>query len=246
MSRPGKFFITSVTFILFIFISSQMVFASSGLTLKKDMRGAAVTALQKSLKQLGFMKIDPTGYYGDITKAAVKAFQKKYGLEQDGVAGKQTIGKIEALTGGKAQIASKSVVSAASTLSSRGGATLVDQLISFAKRFVGVRYRWGGTTPKGFDCSGFTQYVFKSIGIKLNRTSTAQATQGSHVSKSELLPGDLVFFDTNGGNNHINHVGIYIGGGRFVQASSTGTGVTVSNINSGFYKDAYMTARRVI
>lgn len=246
MSRSGKFLITSVTLILFVFLSSQMAFASSGLTLKKDMRGAAVTALQKNLKQLGFMKIDPTGYYGDITKAAVKSFQKKYGLVQDGIAGKQTIGKIEALTGGKAQIASKTAVSAATTLASRGDTSLADELISFAKRFIGVRYKWGGTTPKGFDCSGFTKYVFKNIGVTLNRTSTSQATQGKHVSKSDLLPGDLVFFDTNGGNNHINHVGIYIGGGKFIQSSSTGTGVTISSINSGFYENAYMTARRVI
>ncbi len=243
MSRPGKLLITLVVLILSVFLSSQMVFASSDTTLKKDMRGDAVTELQKYLKQLGYMDIAPTGYYGDITKAAVKAFQKKYGLEQDGIAGKQTIGKIEKLTGGKVQIASKS---AASVKASRGIASTADKLISFAKRFIGVRYRWGGSSPKGFDCSGFTQYVFKNIGIALNRTSTSQAAQGKRVSKSNLQPGDLVFFDTNGGNNRINHVGIYIGGGRFIQSSSTGTGVTISNISSGFYSGTYMTARRVI
>ena len=243
MSRSCKFLITSVSLILFVFFSSQMAFASSGTTLKKDMRGDAVTELQKYLKQLGYMDINPTGYYGDITKAAVKAFQKKYGLEQDGIAGKQTIGKIEKLTGGKVQIASKS---AAMTEASRGVVSAADKLISFAKRFIGVRYRWGGSSPKGFDCSGFTQYVFKNIGIALNRTSTSQAAQGKRVSKSNLQPGDLVFFDTNGGNNRINHVGIYIGGGRFIQSSSTGTGVTISNISSGFYSGTYMTARRVI
>jgi len=243
MSRLGKLLITSVVLILFVFLSSQMVFASSGTTLKKDMRGDAVTELQKYLKQSGFMDIAPTGYYGDITEAAVKKFQKKYGLGQDGIAGKQTIGKIGALTNGKAKIASKSAVS---VKASRGIVSEADKLISFAKRFVGVRYRWGGTSPKGFDCSGFTQYVYKNMGVALNRTSTSQAAQGVHISKSNLQPGDLVFFDTNGGNNHINHVGIYIGGGRFIQASSTGTGVTISSISSRFYSNAYMTARRVL
>jgi cell wall-associated NlpC family hydrolase len=220
-----------------------MAFASSVTTLKKDMRGDAVTELQKYLGKLGYMDIAPTGYYGDITKAAVKAFQKEYGLEQDGIAGKQTIGKIENLSGGKTQIATKSAVM---TKASRGEDSVADKLISFAKRFIGIRYRWGGTSPKGFDCSGYTQYVFGNIGIDLNRTSTSQAAQGEHVSKSGLQPGDLVFFDTNGGNNRINHVGIYIGGGRFIQASSTGTGVTISDIDSGFYANTYMTARRVL
>ncbi|HEX2946648.1 MAG TPA: NlpC/P60 family protein [Clostridia bacterium] len=246
MSGPRKFLITAVSLILFLFLSSQMVFASSAVTLKKDMRGDAVTELQKALQKLGYMDIDPTGYYGDITEAAVKAFQKKYGLERDGIAGRKTVGKIETLTAGKARISSKSAAPV-KTFASRGVvSSTVDKLISFAKRFVGVRYRWGGTTPKGFDCSGFTRYVFKNIGIALNRTSTSQAAQGEHVSKSNLQPGDLVFFDTNGGNNHINHVGIYIGGGKFIQASSTGTGVTVSDIESGFYDSAYMTARRVM
>ncbi len=243
MSRPGKFLITSVALILFVFLSSQMAFASSVTALKKDMRGDAVTELQKYLKQLGFMDIGPTGYFGDITEAAVKAFQKEYDLEQDGIAGKKTIGKIETLSDGKAQISTKS---ATMTKASRGEDSVTDKLISFAKRFIGVRYRWGGTTPKGFDCSGFTKYVFNNIGVKLNRTSTSQAAQGERISKSGLQPGDLVFFDTNGGHNRINHVGIYIGGGRFIQASSTGDGVTISDIDSGFYANAYMTARRVL
>ncbi len=243
MSRPGKFLITSVALILFVFLSSQMAFASSVTVLKKDMRGDAVTELQKYLGKLGYMDIAPTGYYGDITEAAVKAFQKEYGLERDGIAGKQTIGKIETLSDGKAQISAKSAVM---TKASRGEDSVADKLIGFAKRFIGVRYRWGGTTPKGFDCSGFTKYVFDNIGVDLNRTSTSQAAQGERVSKSGLQPGDLVFFDTNGGHNRINHVGIYIGGGRFIQASSTGTGVTISDIDSGFYANTYMTARRVL
>ena len=103
-------------------------------------------------------------------------------------------------------------------------------------------------SPKGFDCSGFVKYVFDHFGIILNRVSANQAKQGTAVKKADLRVGDLVFFDTDGGHNEINHVGIYIGGGKFIQASSASgsSGVVISDIAEGFYSSAYMSARRVI
>lgn len=120
------------------------------------------------------------------------------------------------------------------------------QLASYSKKYLGVHYVWGGTSPKGFDCSGFVQYVYQIYGVYLERVAADQARQGTTVTRDKLKPGDLVFFDTDGGHNYINHVGIYIGSGKFIQASSGyAHSVTVSDLSDGFYSNAYMTARRV-
>ncbi|AEM78395.1 C40 family peptidase [Thermoanaerobacter wiegelii] len=123
--------------------------------------------------------------------------------------------------------------------------SLVDKLIDFAKSFVGTPYVYGGSTPKGFDCSGFVQYVFKNVGINLPRTANEQATAGEYVSYNDLQPGDLVFFKTLGSSS-INHSGIYIGNGEFIQSSSGRGKVIISPLNEGYYKEHYVTARRII
>jgi cell wall-associated NlpC family hydrolase len=234
MSQKSKFLVSFVTLLLLTFLSVQTAFAATNATLKKGMEGTAVTELQKDLKTLGFISVNPTGYFGDITKAAVIQFQKKYGLTADGIAGSKTLGKIDSLQG-------------VNTTASRGTFERTGQsVVDFAKRLLGIKYRWGGTTTKGFDCSGFTKYVFSHFGITLNRTSTTQKSNGTYIKKADLLPGDLVLFDTNGGNNRINHVGIYVGSGKFIHASSSHTGVTISDITGGFYSSAYMTARRIL
>ncbi len=122
----------------------------------------------------------------------------------------------------------------------------VNNMIAFSKKFLGVKYVWGGTTPSGFDCSGFVKYVYGSFGNILNRVAADQAKQGTYVSKEDLQPGDLVFFDTAGGHNYINHVGMYIGEGKFIQASSGKHSVVISDIIKGFYANSFMTARRII
>lgn len=126
------------------------------------------------------------------------------------------------------------------------GAVSGEQIVSYAKKFLGVDYVWGGTSPKGFDCSGFVYYVYKHFGITLERASAEQAKQGTKVSKSNLKVGDLVFFDTNGGKNGINHVGIYIGDGKFIHAESERKGVTITELSESYYSRSYMTARRML
>ena len=126
--------------------------------------------------------------------------------------------------------------------------TVAQQITSYAKDFLGVRYVYGGITPKGFDCSGFVSYVYSHFGVTLQRVAADQAKQGVKVSKGDLMPGDLVFFDTDGGHNYINHVGMYIGNGQFIQASSGSSAhkVIISELAEGFYANAYMTARRIL
>lgn len=136
-----------------------------------------------------------------------------------------------------------------STEVSRGGEALGEQIVDYAKSLLGVKYVYGGTCPEtGFDCSGFTRYVFEKFGIRLDRVAADQAKQGSEISQDQLIPGDLVFSDTNGGNNGINHVGIYIGDGKFINAASGSTSgkVVISSLSSSYWQAAYMTARRVI
>ncbi len=118
--------------------------------------------------------------------------------------------------------------------------TTGQDVVDYAKQFLGVRYKYGSASPKnGFDCSGFTSYVFKQFGYSLNRTSTGQyKNDGVRVDKSELIPGDLVFFTT--------HVGIYIGGGNFIHASSSGDYVKITSLSDSYYLKHYLGAARVI
>ena len=121
-----------------------------------------------------------------------------------------------------------------------------DSLINFAKKFIGTPYVWAGNQPGGFDCSGFVKYVFSNFGIYLDRVASEQSVNGKWVARGNLRAGDIVFFDTDGGKNDINHTGIYIGNDNFVHASSGGGHVMISGLSESFYSRCYMTARRVI
>ncbi|MDP1513283.1 C40 family peptidase [Paenibacillus sp. CMAA1739] len=116
----------------------------------------------------------------------------------------------------------------------------MDQVIQDAK---GTSYRSGGTTLEGFDCSGFTMYVFNKLGIKLPHQSGSQFKMGSSVSRDEMRPGDLVFFNTTG--RGVSHVGIFVGEGKFAH-SSTSRGVVVSSLNENYYANRFVGAKRIM
>jgi cell wall-associated NlpC family hydrolase len=114
------------------------------------------------------------------------------------------------------------------------------RVVTFARHLLGVRYTYGGTSPRsGFDCSGFTRFVFAHFGVALPHYSVAQFGLGRRVARRSLKPGDLVFFDGLG------HVGIYVGRGRFIHAPHTGTRVSVEPLR-GWYSARFVGARRVI
>lgn len=118
-----------------------------------------------------------------------------------------------------------------------------DAIIATAKKYIGVRYLWGGTSPNtGFDCSGFVQYVFAQNGITLPRVSRDQYTVGTPVDFNNLQPGDLVFFSI-AKNGVVDHDGIYIGNGQFINSSSS-KGVTVYTLGP-YWKSVYLGAKRV-
>ncbi|MDB0438120.1 cell wall hydrolase [Clostridioides difficile] len=124
-----------------------------------------------------------------------------------------------------------------------------DSVISFAKTLLGKPYVWGAEGPNSFDCSGFTQYVMKkSAGVSIPRVSRDQSKYGAYVNRGDLRSGDLIFFDTEGSNNgSVSHVGIYMGNGEMIHASSgSSKKVTISNINSSYYSSRYVNARRVL
>lgn len=139
---------------------------------------------------------------------------------------------------------STGITPSASALNGTSVSATRQTIVANAKKFLGTPYVWGGSTPSGFDCSGFAQYVMRMSGITLPRTTTEQYNVGTYVAKSDLQPGDLVFLQ-NTYRAGISHVGIYIGDGKMIHASSS-KGVTTSNLSSSYYVEHYYGARRVV
>ncbi|RHK03336.1 glycoside hydrolase [Acidaminococcus sp. AM05-11] len=218
-------------------LPAQSVFASYNV----GTSGPDVAEIQNELSDLGYYNGIPDGVYGADTAAAVKKYQASMGLEADGVVGDYTYSKLM----GKRMPSRRSDYGVSRGYGYGYGANtgMVRSLISTAYDYVGVPYVFGGTTPWGFDCSGYTQYVFRQIGVDIPRTADAQYYSYPKVSASNLQPGDLVFFETY--EPGPSHCGIYIGNGQMLQAGSS-TGVTVSNVFSGYFGARYIGACRVL
>lgn len=118
------------------------------------------------------------------------------------------------------------------------------EIVSYAKKYLGYRYVRGGNTPSGFDCSGFTQYVYKHFGYSLSRSSSSQAGNGVAVNKANLRQGDIICFSGSASSKKVSHVGIYIGGGRFIHAANSRKGVITSSVDGDGY--FYVCARRIL
>lgn len=120
------------------------------------------------------------------------------------------------------------------------------EIANYALQFVGYPYVYGGSSPKGFDCSGLTSYVYSQFGYSINRTASNQLSNGVSVEKSQLQPGDLVFFRQNGSTKAASHVGVYIGNNQYVHASTPGVGVIISDLNDPYISSGYVGARRIV
>ena len=166
--------------------------------------GDKVKQLQGNLIMLGYLNDRADGIFGKNTEAAVRRYQSKNGLSADGVAGSATTSRV-----GKEVLRILAVVDA-------------------AKQHLGLPYAYDGTSPAtGFDCSGLTQYAFAKAGITIPRVSYEQATSGVSVPRAELRIGDLVAF-----NSPVSHVGIYVGGGRFIHSPKSGDVVKYTNLSA--------------
>jgi Cell wall-associated hydrolases (invasion-associated proteins) len=185
--------------------------------------GPEVKAVQEQLQAAGY-EIEADGDFGLGTEAVVKAFQKDRGLDVDGIVG---------------EITHKSLLGRPLPTSRTISTNRYRRLTQEALRHQGVPYYFGGTTPNGFDCSGFTRYVFAKVGVELPRMADSQYYDFPEVVDLEV--GDLVFFETY--EPGPSHVGIYLGNRQFINASSS-RGVVVDSLDSNYWSARYLGARR--
>lgn len=183
---------------------------------------------QQKLNVLGFSDERPSGQMTTATAAALKSFQKQHSLKAHGELDDVTYRRLTW-----------------EAFSTKEGIQKVQgkEIVSKAAKYKGVPYVFGGTTPKGFDCSGYVQCVFKDCKATLPRLADEQATKGVFVTQKQLRPGDLVFFTTY--LPGASHVGIYAGSGKFWSASSS-KGVILSSLSDDYWKTRYYGARRVL
>lgn len=186
------------------------------------------SSIQDDLTKLGYYDGKITAIIDNETKQALKSFQKSEELEITGEADKETIARLN-------ELIPKEVKEEEKGSASRS-------FVEYTRKYLGTPYVYGASTGKAFDCSGFTTYVMKNYGIKLERTSSQQFQKGTPVEKKDLIPGDLVFFSTRG--RTIGHVGIFIGDHKFIHASSSNKKVIISDLRT--YQDKYMGARRYL
>jgi peptidoglycan DL-endopeptidase CwlO len=192
--------------------------------LREGATGPAVAAVQRLLG------VSPDGDFGPITLAAVRAFQAHHGLVVDGQVGDHTLAALHR----RGPIEHHRQTAAAPRRAPIGV-----RAVAIAERYLGVPYLWGGAGPSGFDCSGLVMYVYAQLGVHLPHFAAAQYADGRHVGLDQLRRGDLVFFDG------LDHVGIYVGGGRFIHAPHTGDHVRISSLANGWYAEHYDGATRV-
>lgn len=196
--------------------------------LKFGMTAPEVKQLQTRLKNLGFFTYPMiTDYFGAVTEESVEKFQKAYGLPVTGIVTKAVLDKITEVEKQKGETPKTSD-------------QITINVIANAAELMGTPYVWAGTTPQGFDCSGFLQYVYAKEGVQLPRTVAQMWDATSAVSEPTV--GDLVFFETY--TTGPSHAGIYLGNNQFVHAG-TSTGVTISNLNYAYWQDRYLGSKRI-
>jgi cell wall-associated NlpC family hydrolase len=175
------------------------------------------------------------GLYGPVSRGAVRAYQKRNGLIVDGVVGPQTLGAL-----GIRQASGGGGGGGGGEASAPGPSSRGARVASIATRYLGIPYRWGGSSPStGFDCSGFVMYLYRQVGVSLPHNAAMQYRHGRSVSRGSLRRGDIVFF------NGLGHNGIYLGGGRFIHSPNSGDVVKISPLSGGWYSSRYVGARRV-
>ena len=193
-----------------------------------------VTSLQMNTQVVvesedaGWSKVKVNGIEGYIATNLLSASKQETSRSSN----------VRKATNTESQVQEQTTTVNETTTASGSGAAVVAK----AKSFIGYNYVYGGASPStGFDCSGFTSYIYKQFGVSLNRTAAGQYSNGTAVSRANLQPGDLVMFGKSG----INHVGTYAGGGMIVHAANKSRGVTTDTINSGYYNNNYVGARRI-
>ncbi|MFA7573301.1 MAG: peptidoglycan-binding protein [Lutispora sp.] len=197
---------------------------------KEEAEKRFAASLQQDLKTAGHYTGEITSVIDEATKEALKVFQEKQGLEISGEADNDTIAKLNELFPKKVEEKKKT-----NLVSSRA-------FVDFTRKYLGTPYVYGASSGKAFDCSGFTTYVMKNYGIKIERTASQQFKKGTPIEKKDLKPGDLVFFSNR--SKTIGHVGIYIGDHKFIHASTSKKQIAINDLRT--YSGKYQGARRYI
>ena len=203
---------------------ASTVFAS-GIVYTVGDKGPKVSLIQTKLKEQGYYSGPIDGIFSYKIKAAVKAFQRVQKLPVDGIVDNDTY----------LELVGRKFVSPVANPN-------IQAVLSTAQKYINTPYVFGGTSPRGFDCSGYTQFVFKQQGQQLPRVADQQYLSGTAVAYNNLEPGDLVFFTTYA--KGASHEGIYLGEGKFIHASSHG--VKISKLAEPYWQTRYLGARRVI
>ena len=231
--------------------------------LEKNSRGTDVLQVQKQLQFLGYKIAKLDGNFDNTTYRAVMAFQRDQKIKITGVVDNKTFNAIQvarrkANLEGRAENTGGSMVGEGiedswQAMQGHGikvpesqpflARTQVPQLLTTAKKYIGVPYQFGGDTPKAFDCSGYLQYVFAQNGMKLPRTADLQYKLGKSMSAGNLEAGDLVFFTTY--EPGASHCGIYLGQGEFIHASSS-KGVRIDKLNDSYWKTKYYGGKHIV
>lgn len=219
------------TWLCFGFLLFSLLFVpnAEAAALRQGDRGEQVQWIQERLEDLGYEVGEADGVFGEETRQAIVQFQLSRGLDGDGVVGAGTFYALQQRQ--------------AAVEVNRGFGRRGAQIVQMAQQYMGTPYAWGGSSPGGFDCSGFIYYIYSQFGISLPRMSDGQFEVGRAISGDNLLPGDLVFFTTY--EPGASHVGIYLGGGRFIHASSAAGEVTITPLGKSYYQERYLGARRV-
>ena len=246
-------FKTAVTAAAILTLLSSPALASP--TLSRNCRGNDVLTLQKKLYLIGYDISELDGVYGNETERAVSAFQRDNKITVTGVVTNVTWRALKKAKEKKGRTlpATKSNVidfdAAKAAAAAPYGKTIINSeqgnaIVSTAQKFMGVPYVFGGTTPKGFDCSGLVQYVFKANGVSIPRLADEQYKLGKTVPRNRLTAGDLVFFATDKSGD-VTHCGIYVGDGNFLHASSS-KGVRIDSLDNEYWKPRFVGGKKVV
>ncbi len=251
-----------VIFMLATFISATALASPS---LSKNDVGKDVLTLQKKLYIIGYEITELDGEFGDETEKAVQAFQRDNKITVTGVVTNATWRALKKAKPVKGRSLSdlKITIPAESKVSKKintvktppatngnfvpyGETFITEQdgieIVELAKTFMGVPYVFGGTTPSGFDCSGFLQYVFKMYGINIPRLADEQYLLGEPAKVSQLSVGDLVFFSTY--LEGASHCGFYVGDGKFLHTSSS-HGVRIDSLDNSYWKPKFLGGKKI-
>ncbi|WP_298587780.1 NlpC/P60 family protein [uncultured Selenomonas sp.] len=257
-----------LAFGLAVFLSAGTALAAP--ILSENSHGHDVLKLQRELKRTGYLADEPDGIFGSRTKSAVLAFQRAQSLKETGVVDRETWSRLQKQPAREENAAAPVP---ASPVPDGAGVKPADApgkemrpaleprikkapesapflqrakvaaVIATAKKYIGTPYKFGGTTPKAFDCSGYLQYVFQENGMMLPRTADEQFKLGRNAKTAELEAGDLVFFETY--EKGASHCGIYLGGGKFIHAS-TSKGVRIDELSGDYWNTHYYGGKHIV